>query len=163
MKILALDLSTKSTGFCFGSDENIEKSGYLTASLKDPRGRIVVMREAISKLIRQNNIDKIIMEEVRPDYNSHTGKVLMWLQAAIVIAAYQIDPKIECDFIGASSWRAVLGIKQGRGVKRENLKAQDIKYVKDKYNVSVQNDDEADAICIYDAYFKKEDNEINWE
>jgi len=28
------------------------------------------------------------MEEVRPDYNAHTGKVLMWLQSAIVIAAY---------------------------------------------------------------------------
>jgi hypothetical protein len=52
MKILALDLSTKSTGFCIGSDENIEKSGCLTASQKDPRGRIVVMREAITKLIR---------------------------------------------------------------------------------------------------------------
>jgi hypothetical protein len=34
------------------------------------------------------------MEEVRPDYNLHTGKVLMWLQAAIVIAAYEINPKI---------------------------------------------------------------------
>jgi hypothetical protein len=34
------------------------------------------------------------MEEVRPEYNSHTMKVLMWLQAAIVIAAFEIDPKI---------------------------------------------------------------------
>jgi hypothetical protein len=31
---------------------------------------------------------------VRPDYNSHTSKVLMWLQAVVVIAAYEIDPKI---------------------------------------------------------------------
>jgi len=42
------------------------------------------------------------------------------------------------------------------------LKPQDKKYVKDKYNLIV-NDDEADAICIFDAYFEKFDNEINWE
>jgi len=35
------------------------------------------------------------MEEVRPEYNSHTNKILMWLQAVIVIAAYEINPKIE--------------------------------------------------------------------
>lgn len=102
------------------------------------------------------------MEEVRPDYNSHTNKVLMWLQAAIVIAAYEINPKIKCSFVGASEWRAALSIQQGRGVKRETLKPRDIQYVKDKYNIKV-NDDEADAICIFDAYWSKESNEINWE
>jgi len=50
----------------------------------------------------------------------------MWLQAAIVIMAYEIDPKIICDFISASTWRAALKIKQGRGIKRNDLKPQDI-------------------------------------
>ena len=85
----------------------------------------------------------------------------MWLQAAIVIVAYEIDPKIQCDFIGASQWRAALKIKQGRGIKREALKPQDIQYVKNKYGLTV-NDDEADAICIFDAYQEKFQNEINW-
>lgn len=86
----------------------------------------------------------------------------MWLQAVIVVAAYEIDPKIQCEFIGASSWRAALKIKQGRGIKRESLKQQDIQYVQNKYNIKV-NDDEADAICIFDAYWETIDNEINWE
>jgi len=34
------------------------------------------------------------MEEVLPEYNSHTNKVLMWLQGVITIAAYEINPKI---------------------------------------------------------------------
>lgn len=101
------------------------------------------------------------MEEVRPDYNLHTGKVLMWLQAAIVIAAYEINPKIQCEFINASEWRAALKMKQGRGIKRETLKQKDIQYVQDKYNIKV-NDDQADAICIFDAYIQKFNNEINW-
>ena len=101
------------------------------------------------------------MEQVRPQYNSHTNKVLMWLQAVITVAAYQIDPSIECEFIGASTWRAALKIKQGRGIKREQLKPQDIQYVQNKYNITV-NDDQADAICIFDAYWEKFDNELNW-
>ena len=53
-------------------------------------------------------------------------------------------------------------IKQGRGIKRDQLKPQDIQYVQNKYHVKV-NDDEADAICIFDAYWEKFNNEINWE
>lgn len=102
------------------------------------------------------------MEQVRPDFNSHTSKVLMWLQAAIAIAAHQINPKIQFQFVGPSEWRAALKFKQGRGVKRDNLKSQDIQYVKDKYGINV-NDDQADAMCLLDAYSEKFDNEINWE
>lgn len=50
----------------------------------------------------------------------------MWLQATIAVRTYEINPKIECDFIGASTWRAALKIKQGRGIKRNDLKPQDI-------------------------------------
>ena len=120
------------------------------------------MRQEIVGLICRYNPDKIIMEQVRPEYNSHTNKVLMWLQAVIVVAAYQVDSSIECQFIGASTWRAALKIKQGRGVKRQALKPQDIQYVQNKYHIQV-NDDEADAICIFDAYCQKFDNEINWQ
>ena len=162
MRILSLDLSTKSSGFAIGQDGSLEAHGCITASSRDVVKRIIKMRDQLSKIIKNNKIDKIIMEEVRPEYNSHTNKVLMWLQAVIVVAAYEIDSSIEYQFIGASTWRAALKIKQGRGVKREALKPQDIQYVEDKYNITV-NDDEADAICIFDAYWEKFDNEINWE
>lgn len=162
MRILSLDLSTKSSGWCIGQNGSLETHGCITASSRDVVKRIIKMRDQFSKLIKNNKIDKIIMEEVRPQYNSHTNKVLMWLQAIIVVTAYEINPKIEYQFIGASTWRAALKIKQGRGIKRQALKPQDIQYVQDKYNVKV-NDDEADAICIFDAYWQKFDNEINWQ
>lgn len=162
MKLLALDLSTKSSGYALGEKDNLLKHGYISASSKDVIKRIIKMRDQIAEIIIQNNIQKIVMEQVRPEYNSHTNKVLMWLQAAIAIKTYEINPKIQCDFIGASEWRAALNIKQGRGIKRNQLKPRDIQYVKNKYNVNV-NDDEADAICIFDAYYEKNDNQINWE
>ena len=162
MRILSLDLSTRSSGYAIGEGGSLETHGCITANSRDVVKRIIKMRDQLSKLIKNNKIDKIIMEEVRPEYNSHTNKVLMWLQAVIVVAAYQIDSNIEYEFVGASEWRAALKIKQGRGVKRQILKPQDIQYVKDKYGITV-NDDQADAICIFDAYWQKFDNEINWE
>lgn len=162
MNILSLDLSTQSTGWAVWSDSSLKAHGCIVKKSKDVIERIVWMRNQIISLIKIYNIDKIIMEEVRPDYNNHTGKVLVWLQAAVGIAAYEIDSKIQYDFIGASEWRAALSMKQGRGIKRDQLKLQDIKYIKDNYNIEV-NDDEADAICIYEGYYIKNNNEINWE
>ena len=162
MIILTLDLSTRSSGYALGVENSLEEHGFISASNTNPIKRIIKMRDQLTKIIKTYKINKIIMEQVRPEYNSHTMKVLMWLQAAIVIVAYEIDPQIQCEFIGASQWRAQLKIKQGRGVKRNQLKPQDIQYVKKKYNIQV-NDDQADAICIFDAYWLKYNNEINWE
>lgn len=41
----------------------------------------------------------------------------------------------------------MLGFKQGRNIKRAQLKAQAQKFVKDHYDIEV-TEDEADAICI---------------
>ena len=60
-----------------------------------------------------------------------------------------------------SSWRATCGIKVGGGIKREELKTEDIKFVERNYNISV-NDDIADAIGIGHAYINQSKNEINW-
>ena len=162
MKILAIDPSTHVSGWSIGQDTNLQQHGYITASSKEVKKRIIKMRDQLSKIIKNNKIDKIIMQEVRPDFGHHTTKILIWLQAVIVITAYEINPLIEFEFINPSQWRAALKIKQGRGVKRDQVKNSDIQYVKNKYNITV-NDDQADAICIFDAYWEKFDNEINWE
>ena len=162
MRVLTIDASTHSTGYAIGQNGSLEDHGCITASSKDVMKRIIKMRDELSKIIKDNKIQKIIMQQVRQDYSSHTSKILMWLQAIVVMTAYEINPKIQYDFIGASTWRAALKIKQGRGITRNDLKPQDIQYVKNKYNIIV-NDDEADAICIFDAYNEKFNNQINWE
>lgn len=161
MKILTIDASTRSSGYAIGQNGILEFHGCITASSKDVIKRIIKMRDQFSEIIKNNKIDKIVMQEVRPQYNSHTNKVLMWLQAVIIVAAYEINAKIEFEFIQAVEWRAALKMKQGRGIKRDALKPQDIQYVQNKYGFKV-NDDEADAICLFDAYTQKFDNELNW-
>ena len=162
MKILTLDLSTRSTGYAIGQKQKLTSHGYFSATDSDSYKRILKMRDSIAKLIKDNQIAKIVMEEVRPEYNSHTNKILMYLQASVVLMAYEINPKIEFEFFGASEWRAKLKMRQGRGIKRDFLKNQDINYVQRKYNIKA-NDDQADAICLFDAYWETEDNQINWK
>lgn len=150
-RILALDLSTKSSGYAIGIEKKLSDHGCVQSSSTDVVKRILIMRDRARELIKENNINHIILEEVRTDYkNAHTYKMLTWLQSAIVIAAYEIDPKIEIQYIQPSSWRSKIGIHTGRGVKRDELKKADIQYVKDKYGIDV-NDDEADAIGILDS------------
>ena len=116
----------------------------------------------------RNSITKIVVEEVRPEGgygvgNTKTHRALMWLQAATAFLIHDNYSSVEIEYIYPSSWRAALGIKNGRGIKRTSLKEQDIQYVQEKYNITV-NDDEADAICIgLSQYKEKDSNEINWE
>jgi hypothetical protein len=86
----------------------------------------------------------------------------MWLQAGIAFMLHDNYKKLELEYIYPSSWRAAIGIKTGRGIKRASLKTQDIEWVKANYGLDV-NDDEADAICIGYSCCHDEESEINWE
>jgi len=61
MKILAIDASSKSTGWAVGTDSVLEKHGCITASSKNVVKRIIKMRNEISKIIKDNKINKIVM------------------------------------------------------------------------------------------------------
>jgi Holliday junction resolvasome RuvABC endonuclease subunit len=151
--ILALDASTHRTGYAFFKDNQIQY-GAISSSSTSPEKRIGVMRDEILKIIKQENIDTIIMEEVRPDgMNQHTGKLLTWLQGCIVVAVFEYNKNIKVDFIGASTWRSRLGL-QGYRVLRQKQKEIDIDFANTTYclKLSAEMDDEADAICILTAY-----------
>lgn len=157
MAILALDASTKKTGWAIKAEDGTIKYGLITASNKDARDRILIMRDAISTIVSTNDITKIVLEEVRPDnMNGRTGQVLKWLQAVIVLDVFENCSKdIEVELIYPSSWRKVLGI-QKYGVRREEYKRKDVEYANKAYNLTLgyEQDDEADALCILTAYLK---------
>lgn len=153
--ILAIDGSTKRTGYAFIKDGQINY-GAITSASTDPEKRIGIMRDGIIRIIQENNIDTVVMEEVRPDnLNARTGKLLTWLQGCIVVAIFEYNKKIKINFIGPSSWRSVLGI-QGYRIKREEQKKKDIEYANKTYNIQLtaEQDDEADALCILKSYIK---------
>ena len=90
MTILSLDSSTKSTGFAVFKNGQLVDYGCITASSTDLFKRIHKMVEEIHNLIIKHSIEKMILEEVRPDEvgarsNLATHKALMFLQGAIAM------------------------------------------------------------------------------
>ena len=82
MAFLAIDGSTKSTGYAVFEDGKLINYGHKTAASTDLIRRIMVMRECIRELLTNYKVDTVIMEEVRPDRgasNPITMKALMWL------------------------------------------------------------------------------------
>ena len=166
MNILSLDLSTKSSGWAVFEDKNLKEYGCITSSSTDLVKRIYIMRDGIKEILNKYTINKIVLEEVRPEGgygagNIQTHRALMWLQAAIGFLIHDEFKTIEIEYVYPSSWRASCGIKNGRGIKRVSQKEADIQFVQETYGIKV-NDDIADAICIGHAQFNKEDENFNW-
>ena len=166
MKILALDLSTKSSGWAIFQDGILTDYGCISSTSIDLMKRINIMLDGIKEILQKHNdIEKIYAEEVRPEngmQNIKTHRALMWLQGVIALEIYNFNKKIELELVYPSSWRAAIGIKTGRGIKRTSLKEKDMQFVKENYNLDV-NDDIADAICIGYANCHDIETEINWE
>lgn len=169
MKILSLDLSTNSTGYAIFKNGELEDYGLLTAKGKNAIERIYLMTEQLEEVLNKYpEIEKIIVEEVRPENNQtgpgnlRTHKILMWLQAALEFLNYNKN-KLKIEYIYPSEWRAKCGIRTGKSIKRETLKQEDIEFVKNQYNIVV-NDDIADAIGIGHAYLLgTEETAYVWE
>lgn len=160
MYLLSLDCSTKSTGVAIFKDKELMGYSCITASSTDLYKRIHKMVDNILAIVEQIGIEQIVMEEVIPDHskNTNTFKALMYLQALIHIEIHDKYPQVQIELIYPSSWRSVCGIEDGRGSRREQKKLKDIEFANKTYNLSITNDDTADAICIGHAFLhpKKE-------
>ena len=160
MYLLALDASTKATGFAVFNDTELLVCNCITASSTDLYKRIHKMVDSIITIVEQMGITQIVMEEVIPDHskNTNTFRALMYLQALIHIEMHDKHPEVQIEMIYPSSWRSICGIEDGRSSKREQKKQKDIDFANRIYNLSLTCDDTADAVCIGYAYLhpKKE-------
>ncbi len=172
MNLMSIDASTKSCGVAIYENNVLTYYDCLTASSTDLIKRIQKITKELKEILEESKIDMIVLEEVRPQIgqygvgNIQTHRALMWLQASIAFMVHDQFSNIKIEYVYPSEWRKVLDIKQGAGVKREILKAEDIQWVKNKFNITV-NDDIADAIGIGYSYLNKKEvkkpKELNWE
>ena len=157
MNLIALDMSTKSTGYAIYKHNKLVEYNYITATSNELFNRIKVMLNAINKLLEENlDIQYVIMQQVRQEgfINIKTYKALMYLQGCVQMIIHQKFKHLQTDFLYPSQWRKVCKIKQGRGIQRKQQKQLDIQWVKDNFNIQV-NDDIADAIGIGYGYINK--------
>lgn len=166
MNILALDCSTKATGVAIFSQKKLLGSSVITATSSDLINRIHKMVDTVDQLITELKTDIVVMEEVIPDHvkNTNTFKALMYLQATMAIMLHDKHPTVKLEFLYPGSWRSTCGIKTGRGVTRDSLKAADIKFANETYGLAITSDDQADAVCIGHAFLhpKKDAGVFDW-
>lgn len=152
IKLVTIDASTQKTGiayFCNG--EYVEHRLLDYSENKNMESRFISMSKGVWDILDEYSPNLIYIEETYLANNPQTSKILTRLQG--VVYAWCINN--DCDFntIRPTSWRSAIGMKQGKNIKRKQLKEQSTNYILDKYGLNV-TDDEADAICIGDAVLK---------
>ena len=154
--ILALDPSTKSTGWAIYTNDSLTDYGVISAGSTNLFHRIDKMIEELNNIIKKYNPTEVAMEDVIPadvKHNMNVFNALKYLQGYIL---HTLDDNkiVNYKFYTASEWRSKCGIGTGPGIKRGSLKPQDIAFVKKYFDITV-NDDIADAICIGYAHTHK--------
>ena len=147
-KILALDQSSRITGWAIFDNGKLVNYGKFNAEVVGANigDRLEFIRNKIRKLIEDNQINEVIMEDIQMQgnvvNNVQTFKVLA--EVFGVISELLVEMKIPQSAVLASSWKSALGIK-GRARAEQKQNAQ--KWVIDTYSVK-PTQDECDAICI---------------
>ena len=163
MKILALDQSTRVTGWAVFADDALQEYGKFDAENAgtDIGKRLTYIREKVKTLIDKYDIQKILIEEIQLQNtvgnNVVTYKKLAYVQAILIQMFDEL--KLSYEIIASSSWKSTLGIK-GRARAEQKKNAQI--YVNTIYDIKATQD-ECDAICIGTHYTKLPSNEgFNW-
>lgn len=143
MKILALDQSTKHTGWSLWIDEQLIDYGVIDVDDNIPATeRMKIMGEKVAAIIDKRNPKHVVIEQVQFQRNYKVYSQLSQLQG--VLFQILFERKINFTLVEPTKWRSCVGVK---GRNRGEQKAAAIQAVYDKYEVKV-TDDIADSIGI---------------
>lgn len=155
MVVAGIDASTKATGICV-MKENGELIYHTLISINarkepDAEKRIKIMLIKICEILDQYDIDAVYIEKaIGKGGNVDTVIKLAYLSGGISL--YCIQNNIEFHNPRPPEWRKIVGISQGRGIKRDVQKAEAVKAVKDIYGID-EGDDVAESILLARSAF----------
>lgn len=155
---ISLDQSTKLTGYCVWRNGEYEISGLLDCQKIDPLFRLDEMVKKIFKILDDHKPLVVYIEDTALQRNAKVLKELSQLQGAII--GYCVTRGIDIQIIKPSEWRKELEFNQGRGVKRQELKQQCFKWVKENLGIE-KSEDEVEAIGIGAAVLKKYGKQVD--
>lgn len=154
MVVAGIDASTTATGVSIMKDgELLHYELIAINSRKEPDAekRIKTMLINICEILDRHNIDAVYMEKaICKGGNVDVTIKLAYLSGGISL--YCIQKNIEFNNPNPPSWRKLVGIPQGRGVKRETQKDYAILAVKNEYGIDV-GDDVAESILLARSAF----------
>lgn len=156
MKILALDQSSRITGWSVFEDGKLAEYGKFNAEgAGEMPQRLNYIRKQVQELIEKFQIQEVVFEDIQMQNNRvnnvQTFKVLAEVYGCI--SELLAELKIPQTAVLASSWKSTLGIK-GKDRPAQKRAAQE--YVLNKFQIKLTQD-EVDSICIGLHYLKKDD------
>lgn len=154
IKVCSIDSSTRKTGMALFVDGELETYQliYLSTNNALLDERINVMGKNILLLLSRWKPEIVYIEEPQ-GHGKNLKLVNMLCQIIGIVRGWCIDNKAYFEVVSPPVWRKYLGMSQG-GKKRDELKTESIRIVKETYNVDV-NDDTADAINIGNAMINR--------
>ena len=150
--LLALDISTTSTGYAIFKEKELILSGTI-APTGNAITRIEKIAEKVNELMLEYNPDIIYAEEPEPAFvknNIDVYRKLTFAHGAIAIVLNHYSKEMQ--LCSSSHWRKQVGIKTGRGITRAQLKPLDVAKANELFNLNTKNDDLADAVLIGWSY-----------
>ena len=163
MTILALDISTTSTGYSIFENKKLIAYGVIAPTGK-VLTRIEKIADEINLLMLEYKPDIIYAEEPEPAFvknNIDVYRKLTFAHGAISIVLNHYSKEMK--LCSANHWRKQVGIKTGPGIVRAQLKPLDIAKANELFKLNTQNDDLADAILIGWSYIlEHEADECAW-
>ena len=159
-KLLALDQSSRITGWAIFSDGKLEKHGKFDAETVGAEigKRLNYIRNKVRSLIEENNITEVILEDIQMQGNVVNNVQTFKILAEVFGVIYELleEMQIPHQEVLAGTWKSTLGIKgKNRAEQKRNAQA----YIQETYGLK-PTQDESDAICIGTHYLKNK--AFNW-
>ena len=150
MKILALDQSSKTTGYAIFEDRELVNYGKITFSHSNPIERMNCLMQEIENIIKNNNIEKVFLEDIQ--MQGRVNNVVTFKILAFVLGMFEIycfKNKIPYEVIPSSTWKSKCKIK---GKARQEQKQDAQRFVKEVFDISPAQDT-VDAICLGYSFY----------
>lgn len=145
-RLLALDQSSKITGYAIFNDGKLETFGKFEFDYPNIDHRLMQIKGQILSIIQRQQIDEVVYEDIQQQNNIanniQTFKILAEVYG--VISEMLEELKIPHSSVLAATWKSFLGIK---GKTRPEQKRNAQEYVMQAYGIN-PTQDECDAICI---------------
>ena len=145
-RLLALDQSSKITGWAYFKDGEIITHGKLSYNDTDIGDRLMKLRKDVRDLIDLYDINEIVLEDIQLQgnvvNNVQTFKILAEVFGVLEELFTEIDIKYTA--VLSTVWKSTLGIK-GKDRPAQKRAAQE--YILNNYNIKATQD-EIDSICI---------------
>lgn len=156
MRLLSLDQSSKISGWAIFQDGKLEKYGKWTFNDSDLGARLFKIRKALIKIIQEEQIDEVVIEDIQLQENVQLFKTLAEVFGVVYETVIELDLPVSA--VLAAQWKSTLNIK---GKQRAEQKRNAQQYIINNYGIK-PTQDECDAICIGLHYLNQKNSILDW-